>query len=304
MRSIQKALFPAAGLGTRFLPATKAMPKEMLPAVDKPLIQYVVEEAYCSGIRDMVVVTGRGKTAIEEHFDFSYELDDYLRRHGKESVAADLHRLLELTTVAYVRQHVAKGLGHAVLQGRTLIGNEPFAVLLADDFILAEPTCLAQLLRVYEQIGETVIALMEVPHESVSSYGVAWGHAASGLNAHGRVLKLDGVVEKPKIEVAPSNLAIIGRYILHPDIFSELQNIRPGSNGEIQLTDGLQNLVSKRGVYGVVFTGQRFDAGSKLGLLEASIELALTREDLQEPLMNYLQALIGRTAQIGRTKRA
>lgn len=285
---VTKAVFPAAGLGTRFLPATKAMPKEMLPLVDKPLIQYAVEEARAAGIGNMLVVTGRGKTAIEDHFDISFELEHYLRQKGKNEQAKEMHRLIDRWKVAYIRQHKALGLGHAVLQAQPLVGNEAFAVLLADDIILAEPCCLSQLLDVYRKTGETVVAIMEVPKDKTSAYGIAWGNPVEELSGDRPVIRFRGVVEKPACEVAPSNLAVIGRYVLHPEVFAALKRTKPGTNGEVQLTDAIHKLAEERAVYGVMFTGRRFDAGDKLGFLAASIEIALGRPELAAGLREYL----------------
>jgi UTP--glucose-1-phosphate uridylyltransferase len=291
MGKVTKAVFPAAGLGTRFLPATKAMPKEMLPLVDKPLIQYAVEEAYAAGIGNMVVVTGRGKTAIEDHFDLSFELEYHLREKGKKELADEMHRMVDQWKIAYIRQHEARGLGHAVLQAKPLVGEEAFAVLLADDIILAEPCCLTQLLEVHHRTGETVVALMEVPRDKTSAYGIAWGDCVEQLSEERPVMQFRGVVEKPACNTAPSNLAVIGRYVLHPDVFTELERTEAGTNGEVQLTDALQTLAGKRAVYGVMFTGRRFDAGEKLGFLKASIEIALGRPDLAAGLREYLEEL-------------
>jgi UTP--glucose-1-phosphate uridylyltransferase len=289
MGNVTKAVFPAAGLGTRFLPATKAMPKEMLPLVDKPLIQYAVEEAYAAGIANMVVVTGRGKTAIEDHFDLSFELEYHLRKQGKDELADEMHQLIDRWKIAYIRQHQALGLGHAVLQAKPLVGEEAFAVLLADDIILADPSCLTQLLEVHHKTGETVVAIMEVPRDKTSAYGIAWGDHVKELSEERPVIRFRGVVEKPACDAAPSNLAVIGRYVLHPDVFAELERTEAGTTGEIQLTDAIQKLAEKRAVYGVMFMGRRFDAGSKLGFLKASIEVALGRPELAAGLGEYLE---------------
>jgi UTP--glucose-1-phosphate uridylyltransferase len=288
MRKVSKAVLPAAGLGTRFLPATKAIPKEMLPLVDKPLIQYAAEEAYEAGISNLIVVTGRGKTAIEDHFDLNVELEHHLLEKGKAQLAEELHRLIDRWKIAYIRQHMAKGLGHAVLQAKPLVGNEAFAVLLADDVILAQPCCLAQLLAVHEKTGESAVALMQVPKEKVSAYGIAWGDPVEELSKESAVIRLRGMVEKPAPGAIPSTLAVIGRYILHPGVIEELEDTGAGTNGEIQLTDAIEKLTQKRAVYGVMFTGQRFDAGDKLGFLKASIEIALRRPDLAAGLREYL----------------
>jgi UTP--glucose-1-phosphate uridylyltransferase len=288
MRKVSKAVLPAAGLGTRFLPATKAIPKEMLPLVDKPLIQYAAEEAYEAGISNLIVVTGRGKTAIEDHFDLNIELEHHLLGKGKTQLAEDMHRLIDRWKIAYIRQHEALGLGHAVLQAKPLVGNEAFAVMLADDVILAEPCCLAQLLAVHEETGESVVALMNVPKEKVSAYGIAWGDPVEELSSENAVIQLRGMVEKPVPGTVPSTLAVIGRYILHQAVIEELEHTDAGANGEIQLTDAIQKLAQKRAVYGVMFMGRRFDAGDKLGFLKASIEIALRRPDLAAGLREYL----------------
>ncbi|MGA3373120.1 MAG: UTP--glucose-1-phosphate uridylyltransferase GalU [Terracidiphilus sp.] len=288
MRKVFKAVLPAAGLGTRFLPATKAIPKEMLPLVDKPLIQYAAEEAYEAGISNLIVVTGRGKTAIEDHFDLNIELEHHLLEKGKAQLAEELHQLIDRWKIAYIRQHMAKGLGHAVLQAKPLVGDEAFAVLLADDVILAQPCCLAQLLAVHEKTGESVVALMNVPKERVSSYGIAWGDPVEELSGENAVIRLRGMVEKPAPGAVESTLAVVGRYILHPGVIEELEHTDAGRNGEIQLTDAIEKLTQKRAVYGVMFTGRRFDAGEKLGFLKASIEIALRNPELAAGLREYL----------------
>ena len=288
MRKVFKAVLPAAGLGTRFLPATKAIPKEMLPLVDKPLIQYAAEEAYEAGISNLIVVTGRGKTAIEDHFDLNIELEHHLLEKGKAQLAEELHQLIDRWKIAYIRQHMAKGLGHAVLQAKPLVGDEAFAVLLADDVILAQPCCLAQLLAVHEKTGESVVALMKVPEEKVSAYGIAWGDPVEELSGENAVIRLRGMVEKPAPGAVESTLAVVGRYILHPGVIEELEHTDAGRNGEIQLTDAIEKLTQKRAVYGVMFTGRRFDAGEKLGFLKASIEIALRNPELAAGLREYL----------------
>jgi len=285
-----RAVFPAAGMGTRFLPATKAIPKEMLPLVDKPLIQYAVEEAYGSGISNVVVVTGRGKSAIEDHFDIGFELEQRLRDHGRSDLVQDLRRFVDPLKIAYVRQLEPLGLGHAVLQAEPLVGGEACAVLLADDVILAQPSCLAQLLEVHHKTSESVIALMEVPLGDVSSYGIVRGEAAGGFDSAG-VFRIRDVIEKPTLELAPSRLAVIGRYVLHPEVFNALRDLKPGRNGEIQLSDALQQVAQIRPVFGVQFSGRRFDAGSKLGFIKASMQIALERQDMASELMNYIRAI-------------
>ena len=288
---VRKAVFPAAGLGTRFLPATKAQPKEMLPLVDKPLIQYGVEEAIQSGLPNIIIITGRGKTAIEDHFDVSFELEDLLERKKKTELLREVRAISELIDVSYVRQKEALGLGHAVLRAKELVGNEAFAVVLSDDVIDAETPCLRQLLDIHEFFGATVVALMEVPREQISAYGVVDADPVDHQGAKDRLYRIRSMVEKPKAEDAPSNLAIIGRYILVPEIFKSLESIEPGAGGEIQLTDGLKHLLRSRPVYGYRFEGRRFDAGDKLGFLEATVEFALRRPDLGADFREFLRGL-------------
>jgi UTP--glucose-1-phosphate uridylyltransferase len=288
---VRKAVFPAAGLGTRFLPATKAQPKEMLALVDKPLIQYGVEEAIHSGIQNIVIVTGRGKSAIEDHFDVSFELEHLLETRNKKDLLATVRDISDMIDVAYVRQREALGLGHAVLRARAIVGNEPFAVVLSDDVIDAEIPCLRQLLDVYEFFGASVVALMEVPRENISAYGVVDAEPVSHNGARDRLYRIRSMVEKPKPDEAPSNLAIIGRYVLTPEIFTSLESIEPGSLGEIQLTDGLKHLLRSRPVYGYRFEGTRYDAGDKLGFLKATVEFALRRYDLGAQFREYLLGL-------------
>jgi UTP--glucose-1-phosphate uridylyltransferase len=288
---VRKAVFPAAGLGTRFLPATKAQPKEMLPLVDKPLIQYGVEEAIRSGLRDILIVTGRGKTAIEDHFDVSFELEHMLESKKKLDLLAIIRSISDMITVAYVRQKEALGLGHAVLTAKDLVGPEPFAVVLSDDVIDAERPCVRQMLDVYEYFGAPVIALMEVPMESISAYGVVQAEPVQHPQMNGRVYRIHDLVEKPPADEAPSNLAIIGRYILTPEIFDSLEQIGVGAIGEIQLTDGLRHLLQSRPIYGYQFEGRRYDAGDKLGFLKATVEFALRRPDLGTAFREYLKSL-------------
>jgi UTP--glucose-1-phosphate uridylyltransferase len=288
---VRKAVFPAAGLGTRFLPATKAQPKEMLPIVDKPIIQYGVEEALHSGIQNIIMVTGRGKTAIEDHFDVSFELENLLETRGKKSLLAIVRGISDMINVSYVRQKEALGLGHAVLRAMELVGEEPFAVVLADDVIEAETPCLRQLLDVYDFFCSPVLAVMEVPPEMISSYGAIEAEAVHHNGSTDRVYRIRDMVEKPKAADAPSNLAIIGRYVLTPEIFHSLQSIEPGAGGELQLTDALKHLLRNRPIYAVRFEGKRYDAGDKLGFLEATVEFALRRPDLGGPFREYLKGL-------------
>jgi UTP--glucose-1-phosphate uridylyltransferase len=288
---VRKAVFPAAGLGTRFLPATKAQPKEMLPLVDKPLIQYGVEEAIHSGVQNIIIVTGRGKTAIEDHFDVSFELEHLLETRGKKDLLATVRAVSDMINVSYVRQKEALGLGHAVLRARELVGDEPFAVILSDDVIDAEVPALRQLLDVYEFYGAPVLALMEVPKDSISAYGVVDAEPVSHHGGGDRLYRIRNLVEKPKPQDAPSNLAIIGRYVLTPEVFHSLETIEPGSGGELQLTDGLKHALRSRPIYGYRFEGTRYDAGDKLGFLKATVEFALKRYDLGEPFRTYLKSL-------------
>jgi len=283
---IRKAVFPAAGLGTRFLPATKAQPKEMLPVVDRPLIQYSVEEARDSGLDQIILVTGRGKNAIEDHFDVSFELEAMLAERGKEDLLAQVREISQMIEVAYIRQKQALGLGHAILQAKDLVGNEPFAVLLADDLIEARVPALAQMIQVFERRGNPMLAICEVPHEDTAMYGII---AAS--KAEERVLAVSGLIEKPRPDDAPSNNAIIGRYILTPDIFEILEKTPPDARGEIQITDALKTLLKTRPIDGYLFEGTRYDAGDKLGFLKATVEFALKREDLGADFRAYLKTL-------------
>ncbi len=287
---VRKAVFPAAGLGTRFLPATKAQPKEMLPLVDKPIIQYGVEEALESGCDQIIIVTGRGKSAIEDHFDVSYELEKMLEERGKKDLLAIVRQISDMIHVAYVRQKEAGGLGHAVLMARELVGNEPFAVLLADDVIDSEVPCLKQMVEVGEELQASVIAIMEVEPKAISSYGAIDATPVSGKWA-GRVFDIKNLVEKPKAEEAPSNLAVIGRYVLTPRIFEMLAETPLGAGGELQLTDGMRQLLKHEKIYGYKFDGRRHDTGDKLGFLKATVEFALKREDLGGPFKKWLQTV-------------
>jgi UTP--glucose-1-phosphate uridylyltransferase len=289
-QQVCKAVFPAAGLGTRFLPATKAQPKEMLPLVDKPIIQYGVEEALNSGCDQIIIVTGRGKTSIEDHFDVSYELEKMLEERGKTELLTQVRQISDMIHVAYVRQKEAMGLGHAVLMARELVGNEPFAVILADDIIDAEVPCLKQMIDIYNETGGSVLATQVVEGAAISAYGVLDAKTVPGKH-NGRLFEVHHLVEKPKLEDAPSNLAIIGRYVLTPGIFQALQETQLGTGGELQLTDGLRKLLEKEKIYGYVFEGKRHDTGDKLGMLKATVEFALKREDLGKDFREYLKTL-------------
>jgi UTP--glucose-1-phosphate uridylyltransferase len=285
---VRKAVFPAAGLGTRFLPATKAQPKEMLPLIDKPIIQYGVEEALHSGCDQIIMVTGRGKSAIEDHFDTSYELERMLEDRGKTDLLKIVQQISDMIHIAYVRQKEALGLGHAVMMAAELVGDEPFAVILPDDVIDAPVPCLKQMIEVYNETGCSVLATQVVEGAAISAYGVLDAKPVAGND---RLFEVRDLVEKPKFEDAPSNLAIIGRYVLTPTIFEMLSSITPGSGGELQLTDGLRALLKKEKIYGFTFEGKRHDAGDKLGFLKATVEFALKREDLGGDFRAYLETL-------------
>ena len=287
---VRKAVFPAAGLGTRFLPATKAQPKEMLPLVDKPIIQYGVEEAMMAGCDQIIIITGRGKQAIEDHFDVSYELEKMLEERKKLDLLKIVRDISDMMHVAYIRQKEALGLGHAVLQARELVGNEPFAVLLADDVIDANPPALKQMMDVFEQTQCSVIATQVVEGKAISAYGVMDVKPADGRFG-GRLFEIKNMVEKPKVEEAPSNLAIIGRYLLTPRIFDVLEKTPTGSGGELQLTDGMRLLLKEEKIFAYVYEGRRHDAGDKLGFLKATVEYALKREDLGGPFREYLKGM-------------
>jgi UTP--glucose-1-phosphate uridylyltransferase len=283
---VRKAVFPAAGLGTRFLPATKAMPKEMLPVVDKPIIQYGVEEAMRSGIENIIIVTGRGKTAIEDHFDVSFELENLLESRSKDDLLKIVQDISDKIDVSYIRQKKALGLGHAVLRASVLVGDEPFVVVLADDVIESKTPCIQQLLNVYERYDAPVIAVMEVPEDRTSAYGVVDAELVEE-----NVYRIRNLVEKPKRGEAPSNLAIIGRYVLTPDIFQSIENIAPGAGSEIQLTDAIRHLLESRPIYAHKFEGTRYDAGDKLGFLKATVEFALRNAELGPAFREYLKGL-------------
>jgi UTP--glucose-1-phosphate uridylyltransferase len=287
---VRKAVFPAAGLGTRFLPATKAQPKEMLPLVDKPIIQYGVEEAMTAGCDQIIIITGRGKQAIEDHFDVSYELEKMLEERKKTDLLKIVRQISDMMHVAYIRQKEALGLGHAVLQARSLVGDEPFAVLLADDVIDANPPVLKQMMDVFEQTQCSVVATQVVEGKAISAYGVMDVKPADGRFG-GRLYEIKNMVEKPKPEEAPSNLAIIGRYLLTPRIFDVLESTPTGSGGELQLTDGMRLLLKEEKIYAYVYEGRRHDTGDKLGFLKATVEFALKREDLGGPFREYLKGL-------------
>lgn len=284
---MRKAIIPAAGLGTRFLPATKAQPKEMLPIVDKPTIQYIIEEAIDSGIEDIMIVTGRGKRAIEDHFDKSYELEEELKKKGNQDLLSLVQDISNLVNIHYIRQKEPKGLGHAIYCAKTFIGDEPFAVLLGDDVVDSEVPCLKQMISVFDEYKTSVIGVQKVPEKEVDKYGI--------LNCKlidDRVYKIKELVEKPEKDKAPSNIAILGRYIITPQIFEYLENATPGKGGEIQLTDALNRLVAKEAMYAYDFMGKRYDVGNRMGFLEATVEFALKREDLKEEFSQYLKNIV------------
>jgi len=283
---IKKAIFPAAGLGTRFLPATKASPKEMLPLVDKPIIQYVVEEAIASGIQDVIIVTGRGKRAIEDHFDKSWELEYELERKGKHDLLKKTREIADMVSVFYVRQKEPLGLGDAILTARNLVDNQPFAVLLGDDIVHSGTPCLKQLVDVYNKYKCSVLAVEQVPKDQIHSYGVI-----EGRHVEDNVFRVLNLVEKPKPADAPSDLAIIGRYILTPEIFDALEKTEPDKGGEIQLTNALKILKEQQAIYACQFEGKRYDTGDKLGFLKATVEFALRRPDLADQFKEYLKSI-------------
>lgn len=285
---VRKAVIPAAGLGTRFLPATKAMPKEMLPIVDKPTIQYIIEEAIASGIEEIMIITGRSKRAIEDHFDRAIELEMELEKKNNQELLELVNRISDMVDIHYIRQKNPSGLGHAIYCAKTFVGNEPFAVLLGDDVVYnAEKPCLKQLIEAYDTYGSTILGVQEVSPENVSKYGIVAGSQISE-----KVYKVDSLVEKPSKEEAPSRVAILGRYIINPGIFEVLEDTKPGKNGEVQLTDALKDLAMKESMYAYEFDGRRYDVGNKQGFLEATVETALRREDLKDEFLGYLEGIV------------
>lgn len=285
---VRKAVFPAAGFGTRFLPATKAIPKEMLAVVDKPIIQYGVEEAIAAGCDQIIIITARGKSSIEDHFDISYELEASLEKRGKTELLGISRKVSNMANISFIRQKEAKGLGHAVLMAKELVGDEPFAVILPDDVIDAKVPCLKQMIDVFNEVQGSILATQVVEGPGISAYGVLDG---SPLASNPRIIEARGMVEKPKFEDAPSKNAIIGRYILTPGIFDLLEKITPGAGGELQLTDGIKGLLKAEKVYGYNFEGVRHDAGDKLGMLKATVDFALKRSDLGPDFREYLKSL-------------
>lgn len=286
---IKKAVIPAAGLGTRFLPATKAQPKEMLPIVDKPTIQYIVEEAISAGIESILIITGRGKRNIEDHFDKSYELESELERKGNSDLLSMVSDISHLVDVFYVRQKEAKGLGHAIGCAKAFIGNEPFAVLLGDDIVVSDKPAIGQLMEIYEDYGKTVLGVQRVAKTEVNKYGIV---APAVKSDEYKLHKVIDMVEKPSQEEAPSDIAILGRYIITPEIFEILKNQQPGKGGEIQLTDALKTLCGRQGMYAYEFEGKRYDVGDKLGFLKATVEIALQRDDLKDSFRSYLEGIM------------
>lgn len=284
---VRKAIIPAAGLGTRFLPATKAQPKEMLPIVDKPTIQYIVEEAIMSGIEDIIIISGRSKRAIEDHFDKSYELEHELEIKGNTELLTLVQGISNLANIHYIRQKEAMGLGHAIYCAKAFIGDEPFAVLLGDDIVDSEVPCLKQMIEIYNEYKTTVLGVQQVSEDEVSKYGIVSCKAVDS-----RVYKVKDMVEKPEKDSAPSNIAILGRYIITPQIFEHLENVKPGKGGEIQLTDALKSLIGQEAMYAYDFIGKRYDVGNKLGFLQATVEFALKREDIKGEFTQYLENLI------------
>ncbi|WP_370831101.1 UTP--glucose-1-phosphate uridylyltransferase GalU [Clostridium sp.] len=280
---VRKAIIPAAGLGTRFLPATKAQPKEMLPIVDKPTIQYIIEEAVASGIEEILIITGRNKKSIEDHFDKSVELEMELEKAGKQEMLDLVRGISDMVDIHYIRQKEPRGLGHAINCAKSFVGNEPFAVMLGDDVVESEVPCLKQLIDCFNEYKTTILGVQTVAPENVDKYGIV-----DGIHIEDRVYKVKRLVEKPAVEEAPSNVAILGRYIITPKIFEILENTKPGKGNEIQLTDALETLIRNEAMYAYDFEGRRYDVGDKLGFLQATVEFALKREELREDFIEYL----------------
>ncbi len=284
---IKKAIIPAAGFGTRLLPATKAIPKEMVPIVDKPSLQYVVEEAVAAGIEEILIITSKHKKAIEDHFDNAVELEALLEKTNKLEILNELRDITNIANIQYIRQKETKGLGHAVGLARTFVGNEPFAVILPDDIIYSTVPCLKQMTEIFEQYQSSILCVQRVNENEVNRYGIV-----SGKQINEKIFEVDGLVEKPSIGKAPTNIAIVGRYIITPEIFDILENVLPGAQGEIQLTDGLLELLKQQDMYAYVFDGKRYDTGNKLGYLEAIVDFALKREDIKDDFKKYLKTVI------------
>ncbi len=287
MNNVRKAIIPAAGLGTRFLPATKAQPKEMLPIVDKPTLQYIIEEAINSGIEEILIITGRNKKSIEDHFDKSIELEMELEKSGKQELLEMVRYIGDMINIQYIRQKEPRGLGHAILCAKSFINDEPFAVILGDDIVDAQKPCLKQLIDVYNEYNTTIIGVQKVDEQDVSKYGIVQGKYIDD-----RIYLIKDLIEKPEVDKAPSNIAILGRYILKPDLFEILENQKPGKNNEIQLTDALKTLCERQAMYAYEFEGKRYDVGEKFGFLQATVEFALKNDELKEPFLNYLKDLI------------
>ena len=282
---VKKAIIPAAGLGTRFLPATKAQPKEMLPIVDKPTIQFIIEEAIASGIEEILIITGRNKKCIEDHFDKSIELEMELEKNGKSELLELVRDISDMVDIHYIRQKEPRGLGHAIYCAKTFVGNEPFAVMLGDDVVDSEVPCLKQLIDCYSEYNTSILGVQKVPENQVDKYGIV-----NGRFIENRVYKVNDLVEKPSPEEAPSNIAILGRYIITPEIFTHIENTAPGKGGEIQLTDALKSLITREVMYAYEFEGKRYDVGDKLGFLQATIEYALKKPELRDEFVKYLQS--------------
>ena len=287
MQTVKKAIIPAAGLGTRFLPATKAQPKEMLPIVDKPTLQYIIEEAVASGIKEILIITGRNKKSIEDHFDKSVELELELEQKGKLDLLEMVRNISNMINIHYIRQKEPNGLGHAINCAKSFIGDEPFAVMLGDDVVDAEKPCLKQLIEAYEEYHTTILGVQQVANEDVDKYGIV-----EGKYIENGIYKVKDLIEKPDIETAPSNIAILGRYIITPEIFDILENTKPGKNGEIQLTDGLKTLCKNQAMYAYVFEGKRYDVGDKLGFLEATVDFALKNPELRDGFLEYMKKTV------------
>jgi len=287
VNKVRKAIIPAAGLGTRFLPATKAQPKEMLPIVDKPTLQYIIEEAINSGIEEILIITGRNKKSIEDHFDKSIELEMELEKSGKQELLEMVRYIGDMINIQYIRQKEPRGLGHAILCAKSFINDEPFAVILGDDIVDAKKPCLKQLIDVYNEYNTTIIGVQKVDEKDVGKYGIVQGKYIDD-----RIYLIKDLVEKPEVDKAPSNIAILGRYILKPDLFEILENQKPGKNNEIQLTDALKTLCERQAMYAYEFEGKRYDVGEKFGFLQATVEFALKNDELKEPFLNYLKDLI------------
>lgn len=287
-KKIRKAIIPAAGLGTRFLPATKAQPKEMLPIVDKPTIQYIIEEAIASGIEEILIITGKGKKCIEDHFDKSLELEFELEKSGKKEMLEMVREISGMVDIHFIRQKEPRGLGHAISCAKTFVGNEPFAVLLGDDIVYnEEEPCLAQLIKCFNEYNTSILGVQEVPYEDVNKYGIV-----DGVHVENGVYKVRNLVEKPSVDEAPTNVAILGRYIITPQIFDILEKTKPGKGGEIQLTDALLTLIETEAMYAYNFKGKRYDVGDKLGFLKATVEYALRRDELKDEFREYLKSVV------------